>query len=116
MVAGRHGDHAARAAFRKIDQFVARATLLEGRRELQVFELQEHLRAHDFRERARLHAGRVEHLALQARRSAPDSFDSDHGAHCGWNPADQGFYSFGVFPKPKVCVMVAPSISSQEVA
>jgi len=53
---------------------------------------------------------------LQARRGALDFLDSDHGAHCGWNRTHQGFYPFTVFPKPKVCVMVCPKLSSLEVA
>jgi hypothetical protein len=116
MVAGRHGDHAACTVLGKIDQLVARTPFLERGCELQVLEFQEHLGADDFRQRARLDAGRIEHLTLQARRGALDFFDSDHGAHCGWNRTDQGFYPFGVFPKPKVCVMVSPRISSLEVA
>ena len=65
MVARAHGHHAVRALFgREQRELVAGPALLERGGELQVFEFEEHLRAHDLRERAGLDAGGVQHLAL----------------------------------------------------
>ncbi len=104
--------------FGEVDQLVARAALLERGGELQVLELQEDLGADDFRQGARFDAGRVEHLALQARRGALDVLDSDHGVHCGLESQHPGISRSLVFPKPKLCVMVASEIQipSLEVA
>jgi hypothetical protein len=51
VVAGRHRDDAPDAVLRQVDQFVAGAALLEGGSELQVLELEENLRPHDFGKR-----------------------------------------------------------------
>ena len=61
-------------------QLVQRTTLLEGRGELQVLELQEDLRASDLRQRARFDAGRDQHLPPDAVSGLPDVVDADHGA------------------------------------
>ena len=102
VVAGRHGDHAARAAPRdEVDQLVAGAALLERGGELQVLELEEDLRADDLGQRARFHAGRVEHLPLQATRGAFDVFDSNHAAELWTEFATSGFLPVASLPEAK---------------
>jgi hypothetical protein len=53
--------------WRQQRELVAGPALLERSGELQVFELEEHLSAHDLRERFGFHARSVQHLALQAQ-------------------------------------------------
>ena len=107
MVAGRHRDHALGAAAGDVHQLVAGPALLERGGELQVLELQEHLCADDFRQRARFHARRFQHLSLEPLGGANDVFDLDHRAIVAPGFTYKGFYCPVVFPNPKVCVMVA---------
>ena len=65
---------------------VAGAALLEGRGELQVLELEEHLRTHDLRERLGFDTGGVQHLATQPFGRGLDVDQRDRHGHatgCG---------------------------------
>jgi len=80
VVARAHGNDAAGALIKvELRQLVAGAALFERRGELQVFELQEHLRASDIRERARGHAGRSQQVALQALGGGLNVGEFNHG-------------------------------------
>ena len=100
VVAGAHGNDAARTLFlRQQRELVAGTAFLERSGELQVFKLQEDLRADDFRQRSGFNAGRVEHLALQALGGVADVLERKHGLHCaaarhGWRGARTTMHFF----------------------
>ena len=80
MVAGRHGDHAAacaRSAASSCSSRVQRAALLERGGELQVLELDPHLRTDDRRQRARMQARRALDAPGEPRGRGPDVVDRD---------------------------------------
>jgi hypothetical protein len=81
MVARAHRHHAARAlAGRELREPIARAAFLERGGELQVLELEEHLRAYDLGERLGFHAGRLQHVAAQAFGGGLDVLEAEHPA------------------------------------
>jgi hypothetical protein len=92
MVARAHGDDAATLFLvAQLCQLVAGAAFLERGGELQVLELQKHLRTGDLRNRARFHARRVEEVPLQALRGLADVGQVDHSPNChGKSPAKWG--------------------------
>ena len=81
VVARAHGDHAARALGRRqLHQLVAGAALLEAGGELQVLELEEHLRARQLGQRARFHARGFQHLPAHPRGGLLNVGQAQHGA------------------------------------
>ena len=65
VVARTHGNHAALALLgRELGQLVARAPLLEGGCELQILELEKHLRTGDLGERSGGHKRGAQQVAL----------------------------------------------------
>lgn len=84
MVAGRGGDDAAPAlVLGQQQQLVQRAALLIGGGELQVLELEPHLRPGDLRQRARIAAGRALDMAGQPLGGGPDGVEGQ--GHAGKN-------------------------------
>jgi hypothetical protein len=69
----------------QLRELVAGTAFLERCGELQVLELQEHLGLHDLRQRARLDAGREQHLALQPLGRPLNGLQINHGQIVGGN-------------------------------
>ena len=80
VVAGTHGNDAARTLLQaELRQLVAGTALLERRGELQVFELQEHLRAGDVGKRPGSHTRGAQQVVLQAPGGALYVSEFKHG-------------------------------------
>ena len=83
VIAGAHRDHAALALrLGERGKLVQRAALLEGRRELQVLELEVQLAAGEARERVAGEERRALDRAFDARRRGADGLDRKHGVKC----------------------------------
>ena len=86
VIAGRRGDDSALALFgRQLQQFVERAALLVGGRELQVLELEPDLRADDFGQSAADEHRRADDGALDPLCGGADVFDRRWLQAAGWS-------------------------------
>jgi len=81
VVAGAHRDDAAPAlGLAQREELVQRTALLERGGELQVLELEEHLRADEARKCAAVHTGRLLDRSRDALRRGADVVDGDRHA------------------------------------